>query len=54
VVFGIILLGVGLWFFLDQTLGFELPRIRWSQLWPLIIIGLGAWIVLSTMRRGSR
>jgi hypothetical protein len=54
VIVGVILLGIGLWFFLDQTLGFELPRIRWSQLWPLFIIGLGAWIVLSAIRRSSR
>ncbi len=54
VVFGLILLTVGLWFFAEQTLGLELPRIRWSQFWPVILIGLGVWIVLASMRRGSR
>lgn len=54
VVFGLILLAIGLWFFVEQTLGIELPRVRWSQFWPVILIGLGVWIVLGSMRRGSR
>lgn len=54
VVFGLVLLAVGLWFFAEQTLGLDLPAIRWSQFWPVIIIGLGVWIVLGSMRRGSR
>jgi hypothetical protein len=54
VVFGFILLAIGLWFFVEQTLGIELPRVRWSQFWPVILIGLGVWIVLGSMRRRSR
>jgi hypothetical protein len=54
VVFGLVMLAVGLWFFAEQTLGLELPRIRWSTFWPVILIGLGVWIVLGSMRRGSR
>lgn len=54
VVFGLILLAIGLWFFVEQTLGIELPRVRWSQFWPVILIGLGVWIVLGSMRRRSR
>jgi hypothetical protein len=53
-VFGAILLVLGIWFFLDQTLGIDLPTIRWSQLWPVFLIGLGLWIVLMAMRRGQR
>jgi hypothetical protein len=53
VVFGVVLVAVGLWFFADQTLGLEMPRLRWSELWPLLVIGLGAWIVLGSLRRGS-
>jgi len=50
-VFGVIILIVGLWFFASRTLGLDLPDIEWSQLWPLLLIGLGAWIVFGSMRR---
>ena len=50
-VFGVIILIVGLWFFASRTLGLDLPDIEWSQLWPLLLIGLGAWIVIGAMRR---
>ena len=51
IVFGVILLVVGLWFFADQTLGLDMPQLRWSQLWPIFLIGLGVWIALGSMRR---
>ena len=51
VIFGLILMAIGLWFFADQTLGIEMPRLRWSELWPVLFILLGAWILLSSMRR---
>lgn len=51
IVFGVILAAIGLWFFADQTLGLEMPRLRWSELWPILLIGLGAWIVLGSLRR---
>ena len=50
--FGVILLGVGLWFFAERTLGLAMPDISWGQLWPLLLVGLGAWMVLGTLRRG--
>ncbi len=53
IVFGVILVAVGLWFFADQTLGLDLPRLRWSELWPIFIIVLGGWIVLGSMRRDA-
>ena len=53
VIFGVILVAVGLWFFADQTLGLDMPRLRWSELWPIFIIVLGGWIILGSMRRGS-
>ncbi|MGH2473852.1 MAG: LiaI-LiaF-like domain-containing protein [Candidatus Limnocylindrales bacterium] len=54
IVMGLVLVGVGLWFFADVSLDLELPRISWSQLWPVFIIAIGAWIALGSMRRGSR
>jgi hypothetical protein len=53
IVFGVILVAVGLWFFADQTLGLDMPRLRWSELWPIFIIVLGGWIVLGSMRRDA-
>ena len=44
--FGLIVIAIGLWFFLDRTLGFDLPDIDWGGLWPLILIAIGAWILL--------
>ena len=50
-VFGLIILLVGLWFFGGRTLGLDMPDIEWGQLWPLLLIGLGGWIVYGAMRR---
>jgi hypothetical protein len=54
IVFGLILLAIGVWFLADQTLGLVLPRIDWGRLWPLFIIAIGLWIAIGSMRRGSR
>ena len=54
ILFGLVVLAVGLWFFVERTLGYDLPDIRWSQLWPVALIGIGLWVVLGSMRRGSR
>jgi hypothetical protein len=51
IVFGLIVIAVGVWFLLDRTFGLELPDIEWDSLWPLIVIGLGAWILLGTANR---
>ena len=51
VVFGLIILIIGAWFFATQTLGLDLPDLDWGQLWPVLLIGLGAWIVLGAVRR---
>ena len=50
-IFGVIILLVGLWFFASRTLGLDMPDLEWGQLWPLLLIGLGAWIVYGAMRR---
>ncbi|MEO5884400.1 MAG: DUF5668 domain-containing protein [Candidatus Limnocylindrales bacterium] len=50
---GIVLVTVGAWFFAEHTLGLDLPAIRWSQLWPVILIVVGLWVVFGS-RRGSR
>ncbi len=50
-VFGVILLVIGLWYFATRTLGLDLPDLDWGNLWPLILIGLGVWVVFRSMRR---
>lgn len=45
VVVGLVLLAIGLWYFADRTLGLELPRLNWNDLWPIALILLGAWII---------
>lgn len=53
-VFGVIILVVGLWFFATQTLGLDLPRLDWGQLWPILLIAIGGLIVLNAMQRRTR
>ena len=50
-ILGLILLAVGGWFFATQTLGLDLPRLDWGQLWPLFLIAAGIWIVWRSIRR---
>lgn len=51
---GLFILGLGVWFFLERTLGIDLPTIRWSQFWPIILIAIGAAILLGALRRERR
>jgi hypothetical protein len=53
-VFGLILIAVGLWFLAEVTLGLDLPTIRWGQLWPLILIVVGALILYGSRLGRSR
>jgi uncharacterized integral membrane protein len=54
IVFGLILIAVGLWFLAEVTLGLDLPTIRWGQLWPLILIVVGALILYGSRLGRSR
>jgi len=51
-VFGVILLIVGGYFLLTDTLGIDLPDI--GEFWPVFVIALGLWILLSSMRNEQR
>lgn len=44
-VLGIVILAIGLWYFADRTLGLDLPRLNWNQLWPVALVALGVWII---------
>ena len=45
IVVGLVILGIGIWYFMDQTLGLTMPRIRWGDLWPILLILLGGVIL---------
>ena len=51
---GLLLLAIGLWFFAERTLGLDMPDIRWSQLWPVILIVIGVVILFGAVRRDRR
>lgn len=46
-VVGAILVVLGFWFLLREYL----PDFNWSLVWPLVLIGIGALILVSTTRR---
>ncbi len=48
---GVGLIVVGLWFFLDRTLGLDLPTIEWRGLWPVVLIVIGGAILLRSLDR---
>lgn len=50
-VWGLILLAVGVWFFADVTLGYDMPSIAWRDLWPVALIGIGLLVVVRGMTR---
>ena len=47
VVVGIGLVAIGVWFLLREYL----PDINWGLLWPLVLVGIGALILITSMRR---
>lgn len=51
IVVGLGLLAVGIYYFLRQTLGIDIPPIRWSSVWPVILIVIGGLIVLRALGR---
>lgn len=54
IVFGVILVVIGAWFFAEQTLDLDLPSLDLGELWPVILIAIGAWVVWGSMRNEHR
>lgn len=48
---GLVLILVGAWYFLDHTLGLRLPRLAWSEVWPVILILVGVLVLLRASGR---
>jgi len=51
VIVGLILIAIGAWYFLETTLGLDLPQLRWGSLWPLILIVIGGLILVRSVQR---
>jgi phage shock protein C len=51
VVFGAILLLVGGYYLLDQTIGLNLPELNWDRIWPVILIVIGAAVLYGAWTR---
>jgi hypothetical protein len=49
---GLGLIVIGLWFFIDRTLGIALPSIQWRSVWPIVLIVIGGAILLRSLGRG--
>ncbi len=47
IVFGFILVGLGVWFLIDQVVDID-----WQLLWPVIVIVIGAALIVAAVRRG--
>jgi hypothetical protein len=50
-VFGGAILLIGIWLFLEHTVGLDLPDIQWGNLWPIVLIVIGGAIVLRALDR---
>jgi hypothetical protein len=53
VIIGLIILGVGLYYFGQKTLGLSIPDLDWDRIWPLFVIALGIGIVFTNWARGK-
>jgi hypothetical protein len=48
---GVLVLAIGIWFFLDVTLGIDMPGVPWRDLWPVALIVIGLAVVVRGMTR---
>jgi hypothetical protein len=50
-VWGLLLIAVGLWFFAEVTLGYDMPSIPWRDAWPLGLIVIGLVVIARGLTR---
>jgi hypothetical protein len=53
IIFGLLLLLVGGYYFLRNTLGFDLGELDGEAVWPVVIGAFGAWIVFRGLESQS-
>jgi hypothetical protein len=51
IVIGLIFIVIGVYYFLDRTLGIALPPIEWASVWPIVLIVLGGLILIRSFQR---
>ena len=51
IIFGGILLVVGIYYLFQQTLGFDIPDLNWDQIWPILVVLLGVVILYENWSR---
>jgi hypothetical protein len=49
VLIGLIVAGVGFYYFLTNTLGLSLPQLDWDRVWPFFVIAIGLGIVSTNL-----
>ena len=52
-IFGLVVLFVGVWFLFRNTFGINLPELDGDMVWPILVIGLGLAILFNTGRRSN-
>jgi hypothetical protein len=58
IIFGILVLVVGIYYLLANTFGLALPELNWDMIWPIAVIALwigilwGAWNRMGTHGHG--
>jgi NADH:ubiquinone oxidoreductase subunit 4 (subunit M) len=54
VVLGAVILFAGGYYFLRNTLGFNLGELDWEPIWPVLVIALGVSILFGALIRTNR
>jgi hypothetical protein len=51
---GLFVIAVGLWFFAQVTMGYDMPAVPWGEVWPLGLIVVGLFVIARGLtRRGG-
>ncbi len=53
IVIGLVIVLVGAYFVLRDTLGLTIPELNWDQIWPLAVVAVGVSIVVGAWNRSN-